>query len=960
MTIGIEQFRNLAQSVDANQSIVLANKGTGVKDRGGFATAFTFKSTHRAATQAFLDSYRAAYGANLGEIAREMVQNDLNAGKPLRASTVNQLIDLAEAKTAHFRMGVASFLAQDNARLAAIVDEIAASKYPNATAAQKQAAVMVIAMALPGLSLVVLNETGSQAVEHNIERAIKEMKTPLLKAGLEMVFNATGSRPASAGGAGADVNVKTQALGLITNHGRFSFDVDTPAGAMAVNLLLTAACKIPAGQDGRVEVTQAKLYAALFPQSVFTDAKCAELGMTRHAAAELDLMSRTDFAAAISDNLAKLSHDSLVNHLPANSPFRYPKNSSTGILKAESGFMPADIVGKNAVTPLRLADVSMIHCDNGIESLEKYPTTARAVDMFKGDAARLGQVGHNANSPSPTWHFSDSDGMQLLNTRLGFNEYQANNQAAEATADSIVNTVDRIAASDAQKRVIMVSLTQTGIYPLWHTVQSMGGYAKLSEHSHYDYTVAKQADGSVNVTVSIGAELTPSNGTGSITYNIDTNGKSTVTDFQWDPPNKRAALNDFLTNNQRSYDTIAGAINKMGIKGDETIDYCTRFLADDIHLHYDGIADDQLPTLSQLTDEITSGRIGLPDVKALVNSDVKMAKAMEQMTPATRRLFAESIRSIDTTYDLSLTPPLMQRLPQLAEMKAAHPEMTIKELTWRILFDEPLPEGYENLQGFNMSNVAWRRGINMLTTMLQEARQRYAPPGTDVPPPAENEIMGRILPMIMSELPAELAVEILANPQKPTQITIDDLVPQSVYAYVGMNDNTMDKVKWQIEQDLHRRGTHGRALGASQSSRLNLQFQGQTPLAVNLSRPEGMGEEELQEYKGGKPTSLSHDIVEQFRAACGGNETQAKAAAICIAQSGAGYLRNLIPSTVARPEDGLIDEHSAAICTCTKDDAGNINVRWQNCPESIIRFDFNYQIAPDGRQTLTNFVAERV
>ncbi len=960
MSVEISQFRNLAQNVDANRSIVLANKGAEVKDRGGFATAFTFKSTHRAATQAFLDSYRAAYGSNLGEIAREMVQSDLNAGKPLRASTVKQLIDLAEAKTAHFRMGVASFLAQDNARLAAIVDDIAASKYPNATAAQKQAAVKVVAMALPGLSLVVLNETGSQAVEHNLERAIKEMKTPLLKAGLEMAFHATGSKLASAGGAGADVNVKTQALGLITNHGRFSFDVDTPAGARAVNLLLTAACRIPAGQDGRVEVTPAKLYAALFPQTVFTDAKCAELGMTRHTAAELDLMSRTDFAAAISGNLAKLSHDSLVNHLPANSPFRYPKNSSTGILKAESGFMPSDIVARNAATPLRLADVPMIHCDSGIESFEKYPTTARAVDMFKGDAARLGQVGHNANSPSPTWRFSDSDGAQLLNTRLGFNEYQADQQAAGATADSIVNTVDRIAASDAQKRVIMVSLTQTGIYPLWHTVQSMGGYAKISEHSHYDYTVSKQADGSVNVTVSIGAELTPSNGAGSITYNIDTNGKSTVTDFQWDPPDKRAALNDFLTNDQRSYDTIAGAVRKMGLKSEGEIEYYAKFIAGEIPLKYADVPDTELPTLSRLTEEIIAGRLNLPGMERIIGGDFKTIKAMEQMMPAERHLLAEAMDALGTTDDVNLVPRLMERLPVLAQMKVDHPEMTMREILWRTLFDEPLPERLAQNPQRRIFMDAVDRCMEELGVRLQEAKQRYAAPGTEVPRPDGNEILGSLIPMIFSDLRPETAIEIIANPQKPTRITIDSLVPQSAYAYNKLSENTMDAIESQIAIDLNRRGTHGTALGGRETSRINLLFPGQDGLSIDLSHPDGLEGEELASYNSGKKTSVSRRIVDQFRAACGGNETQAKAAAICISQSGAGYIRNLLPSTVARPADGLISEHSAAICTCTKDDAGNINVRWQNCPESIIRFDFNYQIAPDGRQRLTSFIAERL
>ncbi len=958
MPIEINQFRNLAQSVDANRSIVLANKGTEVKDRGGFATAFTFKSTHRAATQTFLDSYRAAYGANLGEIAREMVQNDLNAGKPLRASTVNRLIDLAEAKTAHFRDGVAAFLAQGDARLAAIVDDIAAAKYPHATAAQKQAAVKVIAMALPGLPDVVMNESGSQAVEHNLERAIKEMKTPLLKAGLEMVFNVTGSKLASLGGAGANLDAKVKALELVTSHGRLLLDKQKDAGK--VNLLLTAACMIPANQDGRVDVTPSRLYAALFPQTVFTDAKCAELGMTQHTAAELDLMSRTDFASAISENLSKLSHDSLAGHLPEGSPFRYPKNSSTGILKAESGFMPADIVGRNAVAPLRLADVPMIHADNGIESFEKYPTTARAVDVFKGDAARLGQVGHNANSPSPVWHFTDSDGTQLVNTRLGFNEYQANKPAAETTADTIVDTVDRIAASDAQKRVIMVSLTQTGIYPLWHTVQSMGGYAKLSEHSHYDYSLNRQADGSVNVTVSIGAELAASNGTGAITYNIDVNGKSTVTDFQWDPPNKQAALNDFLTNNQRSYDTLAGAIKKMGIKSEGEMEYAAKFIADEIRLRYANVPDAELPTLSELNEVVVSGVMNLPYMTEILGGDFKTIKAMESMTPADRHLFAEATQALGTTYDVCLTPRLMERLPALAQMKTDHPEMTMRQVLWQTLFNEPLPERFIQNPQSRIYMSAIDRCFDELATQLQEARQQYAAPGTEVPRPDVNELAISLIPMIFTDLRPETAIEILANPQKPTHLTIDTLVPQPAYAYTKLENNTMASVEDQIAIDLNRRGTHGTALGTRDSSRINLQFAGQDALAINLAHPEGLEGDDLECYNSGEKSSVSSRIIEQFRTACDGNETQAKAAAICITQSGAAYIRNLLPVTVGRSTDGMITEHSAAVCTCTKDDAGNINVRWQNCPESVIRFDFNYQIAPDGQQRLTNFVVERV
>ncbi len=734
MAIEISQFRNLAQNVDANRSIVLANKGTEVKDRGGFATAFTFKSTHRAATQAFLDSYRAAYGANLGEIAREMVQNDLSAGKPLRASTVTQLLNLADAKERRFRDGVASFLAQGNARLTAIVDEIAAEKYPNATAAQKQEAVKVITTALPALSWAVMDETGSQDVEHNIERAIKEMKTPLLKAGFEIVFNEPSSRLAALGGANASAETKVKALGLISSHGQLLFDLTKTEDARAVSLLLTAACQIPANPDGRVEVTSAKLYAALFPANVFTDAKCAELGMRQYNAAELDLMSRTDFAKAISENLAKLAHD---------------------------------------------------------------------------------------------------------------------------------------------------------------------------------------------------------------------------------PLEKRAAFNDLLTINLRSADTLVGVIQDMGITGDGSIHYCTKFLADEIRLRHEGVADDRLPTLGRLFEDVKEGRVGLPSLAKLVGYDLKLTLMLDQMTPQTRHLFMDALSSINLSYDITLTPILANRLPQLVQLKAAHPEMSMRAITWQTLFNEPLPQGYEEMDGRDISFAFDHRNKDLLRAMLQEAKVRHAPQGTEVPPLDPDEVYS-IFPLIMSELSPEVAVDILANPEKPTRITLADLMPQSVYAYGALNNNTMEAVEKQLAADLHRRGLHGPRMGEKASCRIDLQFPGQGVRAINLDRPEGIGDEELQAYRSSDPTSVTHGIMEQFLAACGGNETQAKSAAICLTQAGAGYLRNLIPSTVLREDEGGATEHSAAICTCTKDDAGNINVRWQNCPESIIRFDYNYQIAPDGRQTLTSFIAERV
>ena len=94
MPIDINAFR--AISSKANGTDLLYVHGDSLKSTKaqGSRDIMAFK----AATQAFLDAYKAHYGAALGQMARNTLQEFVEADRPLSASVVSQHVTYADEK----------------------------------------------------------------------------------------------------------------------------------------------------------------------------------------------------------------------------------------------------------------------------------------------------------------------------------------------------------------------------------------------------------------------------------------------------------------------------------------------------------------------------------------------------------------------------------------------------------------------------------------------------------------------------------------------------------------------------------------------------------------------------------------------------------------------------------------------------------------------------------------------
>ena len=95
MSLDINVFRTIAAKPDGNQLLYVQGaelKSTTAQKSGGSAQFDEFK----AATKAFLDSFKAHYGAALGQTASNTLREYVEMGRPLSASVVSQLITFAD------------------------------------------------------------------------------------------------------------------------------------------------------------------------------------------------------------------------------------------------------------------------------------------------------------------------------------------------------------------------------------------------------------------------------------------------------------------------------------------------------------------------------------------------------------------------------------------------------------------------------------------------------------------------------------------------------------------------------------------------------------------------------------------------------------------------------------------------------------------------------------------------
>ncbi|MCL1916596.1 MAG: hypothetical protein FWG17_07850, partial [Desulfovibrionaceae bacterium] len=91
--VTLNTFIQTAQDVQGDVSLKVSDGN--IKTQGRVGDFFTFSSTHRATIDSFVQSLRAEYGDQAGRMAGTMLQGARDAGKPLSARMVQQLVGLA-------------------------------------------------------------------------------------------------------------------------------------------------------------------------------------------------------------------------------------------------------------------------------------------------------------------------------------------------------------------------------------------------------------------------------------------------------------------------------------------------------------------------------------------------------------------------------------------------------------------------------------------------------------------------------------------------------------------------------------------------------------------------------------------------------------------------------------------------------------------------------------------------
>ncbi len=964
MSLDISSFSNLVNRIDGDRTVVVNSNATKVKSHGSFSTFFfTTKSKLRASTNEFLNAYTKAFGTHLGEMARETLSEVLEAGKPLKACVVKELIELGEAKKAHFAIASSDVTAANSAIVADLADEVAAKMCPNATADQIAGAKLIIGKALPAICKQVFSASSASGMEiERLKDAVKDLSTPYLKAGLEMVFNIPSDGKLEAIGAPQDKTlVKAQAYALLQKDGEFIFNsLPEEQKKLATNWVMSAACQLEPNNDGTTTVTRGTIFAKLLPHDAIP--KDLHLGLFSRGyipdAAHVDAMTADEFADLMKDVTEKMTDTGLnagrMNVVSAdNSPFKTGSNNFL-LSWATKGFMPMDLINKNGVTNLTLNDVPLLQAN--IQIGQGVETPANAEEQFDRDITTLGRYGCNVNSGvSPKFQFSDANGTSILNVNLGAKDFKVDPATAEETASQIKDTVDSVATTPEQKKMLLCALSKQGRTPLTQMIFSQAQYSGINESSPFDYQVTKNADNSISVTITTGEAITGTNGNGSITYLIQPNGCSSISDFAWNPPNPREALKDFCTNTVRRSETVAQIVSHMGIDKPFLVEFVEKFVGEGIMLQYANVPDNEIPPLSVITQKLLDN----PPMKyyKVITGDFGFAQRFAGMNPEDRELYINASESLGFSNNPVTVSTLIGVLPNLKAFMAEHPNMSVREGIWQVLFNEPLPEHlHGELKGLTGDSAVLDKLLDQMRDKVVAQHNELHPDNPiEATPSLRDQVMINVAALLDVGVSVDMAIELYVKGDLGRPITLQELEPQPVYAYPSHSlRGDVDAIARSISRDLSRRGSAGIWGGARDSSKLNINFNERQPVTYTLVKPEGLNDEELANYRASKDNPVAKELVEQLRAATGNNSKQMESAIICAGQGGATFLKLLV-NTALKKYGFDASEHSGAVCTFSKDDKGNINLRYENCPDSQLEFHWTYTIDVEGKQSLTDF-----
>lgn len=272
---------------------------------------------------------------------------------------------------------------------------------------------------------------------------------------------------------------------------------------------------------------------------------------------------------------------------------------------------------------------------------------------------------------------------------------------------------------------------------------------------------------------------------------------------------------------------------------------------------------------------------------------------------------------------------IMVAMRHMDEMRAQQPQGPLsRETLWQGCFQEPMPQDLAAKSQRDFNSAMYEK----LLGMFQARTDDPAAPFT-----------GMLL--LGAGVRLEKALEAVSD---AAGFDLKDFAfPPSLTPLARLGD--MAKVEREMALDLQRRGTQHAIPGY----RPTISFGGvgipaEAEATVHIQDIAYMTDEDKNDFKHGRPSTMSHNLAIRAQLLCGNNDAQARQVLLSMGQSGAFLVRTLSDRTGV-----LQDEHSPLDIDIRREANGDVTMRYHTPPQSPLDADFTYTVTPDGQGVLT-------
>ena len=272
---------------------------------------------------------------------------------------------------------------------------------------------------------------------------------------------------------------------------------------------------------------------------------------------------------------------------------------------------------------------------------------------------------------------------------------------------------------------------------------------------------------------------------------------------------------------------------------------------------------------------------------------------------------------------------IMVAMRHMDEMRAQQPQGPLsRETLWQGCFQEPMPQDLAAKSQRDFNSAMYEKLLGMFRARTEDPAAPFT---------------GMLL--LGAGVRLEKALEAVSD---AAGFDLKDFAfPPSLTPLARLGD--MAKVEREMALDLQRRGTQHAIPGY----RPTISFGGvgipaEAEATVHIQDIAYMTDEDKNDFKHGRPSTMSHNLAIRAQLLCGNNDAQARQVLLSMGQSGAFLVRTLSNRTGV-----LQDEHSPLDIDIRREANGDVTMRYHTPPQSPLDADFTYTVTPDGQGVLT-------